>query len=110
MILLKFVAMALQLGVVLIGFTAQVSRNYQRNENGEVKTKLYLLFSSFVFRFVSSASDVVWYVFVPDILGILILGVTLSQLKNPRNWAAYAIHIAYTSTVNRFRSIPKAAQ
>jgi hypothetical protein len=101
-VVLKIAALLLQLGVVLFGFTSQVSRNYQRNECGEVKIKLYLLFASFVCRFAGSLADRVWYVFVPDILGILILGVTVSQIKQPRNWAARAIHQAYEAAASPF--------
>lgn len=95
MSLLNLLAMVLQLSVVLIGFPAQVSRNYDKNENGEVSTKLYLVFSTFMFRFISTSIDGIWYVFVPDILAILIIGVTLSQIKYPRNSAARMIHTIY---------------
>lgn len=70
------IALLLQFGVVLIGFPAQISRNYACNECGEPTIRVALLFLSFSTRFISTSIDGVWYVFIPDIFGVLLLGIS----------------------------------
>ena len=98
--ILYLAALLLQFGVVLIGFPAQISRNYERNECGEAAIKVTILFSSFVTRFASTAIDGIWYVYLPDIFGVLLLAVTCSQLRNPRNPVASLVHRAYRHAVS----------
>jgi hypothetical protein len=98
--ILYLAALLLQFGVVLIGFPAQISRNYERNECGEAAVKVTILLSSFVTRFASTAIDGIWYVYLPDIFGVMLLVVTCSQLKKPRNPVARLVHKSYRGAVD----------
>lgn len=103
MTILYLVALALQFGVVLIGFPSQISRNYDRDECGEPTVRVLLLFSSFVARFTSTSIDGIWYVYLPDIFGVLLLAISCSQLKWPRNPASRVVHVAYRTMVNALK-------
>jgi hypothetical protein len=96
---LYVLAMCLQFGVVLIGFPSQISRNYERDEHGEPTVRVILLLSSFTARFASTSIDGIWYVFLPDIFGVILLVISYSQLKWPRNPIAYIVHRIYKGCV-----------
>lgn len=98
--ILYLVALVLQFGVVLIGFPSQISRNYERNECGEPWIRVVLLFSSFLTRFATTSIDGIWYVYLPDIFGVLLLAVSCSQLRWPRNPVARIVHLAYRLVVD----------
>jgi hypothetical protein len=87
--------MALQLSVVLLGFPSQIARNYRDGRCGETSLKLGLVFATFSSRFVNTGFDGVWYIFIPDSFAIVLIGITLWQLKSPRNFAARAVNTAW---------------
>jgi len=90
--------MILQMSVVGLGYPMQIRKNYVNNINGEASFKLMLLFATFLTRMGQTYVDGAVYITVPDLIAVLMIGITISQIWYPRNsiagciaWLAYPL-------------------
>lgn len=105
MYILNLAALLLQFGVVLIGFPAQISKNYEQDRCGNAAISILILFSAYSFRFPSTLFDGIWYVYLPDLVGIPLLAITCWQLKQPQHRGAQIVHVIYRFAEDCFKRL-----
>lgn len=86
--ILEWMVFIVQTLVISVGYPAQINKNYHNNENGEHSFKLYLITLMFILRSIQNVGIDAWYYYIPDGLGIVLMIVTISQIKWPTNVVA----------------------
>ena len=89
--LLEWAVFFVQTLVIGVGYPGQIYKNYHAESNGEHSFKLYAITVMFALRTVQNIQIDAWYYYLPDMLGLVLMGVTISQIRWPRSRVARVV-------------------